>query len=215
MATGSVAGLPCARSVAAIVSASPSAHVDRAGVGRDESRGPRARRLVGADARRGERHAARAAALRERGLEIGGGGERRGDARHDLAGDAGGFERGDLLLRAAEEHRVAALEAHDDAVLARGVDQALVDELLRGGMPAAALADRDPLRALRRARRCPGCTSASWNTMSAAASSARRAQRQEVRRTRTGADEIDGPGARCTRRSSPPQPCRWSPRRSG
>src|SRR6185437_14298785 len=46
---------------------------------------------------------------------------------------------------AAEEHRVAALEAHDHFVFCRSVDEALVDEALRGRMPAAALADRDLL----------------------------------------------------------------------
>ena len=55
----------------------------------------------------------------------------------------------DFLLGAAEEQRVAPLEAHDDPMLPGGVGQALVDEVLRGRVPAAALADRDLLGARR------------------------------------------------------------------
>ena len=50
-------------------------------------------------------------------------------------------QKRNFFVRAAEQHRVAALEAHHHLVLARGVDELLVDERLRGRMPAAALAD--------------------------------------------------------------------------
>ena len=58
-------------------------------------------------------------------------------------------EKRNFLVGAAEQHRVAALEAHHDAIAARGVQQALVDEVLRGRMAPAALAHGDFLRARR------------------------------------------------------------------
>ena len=49
---------------------------------------------------------------------VGGRRDRRGDAGHDLERDAGGRERLRLLAAAAEDERVAALEAHDEATRA-------------------------------------------------------------------------------------------------
>ena len=60
------------------------AHVDRPGVGRGDAPHPVARRLAFSHARRGKGDAARHAALRERGAQLCGSRERRGDARHDL-----------------------------------------------------------------------------------------------------------------------------------
>src|SRR5579862_6858081 len=106
-----------------------------------------------ANAWRRKRERADGAALRERRAERGRGGERRRDARYHLVSHAGRFERVDFLLRATEEHRIAALEPHDDVVFRGGIDEPLVDESLRRRMTAAALADRDPFGALRERER--------------------------------------------------------------
>ena len=63
--------------------------------------------------RRREGDAAAAAAARQRALRRGGGGQRGGDAGDDLAVDAGRGERLELFLEAAEDARVAALQAND------------------------------------------------------------------------------------------------------
>ena len=156
MATGSPGGLPDGDQRLRDALRFADAHVDRAGIGGGEAAAPRC-----CQARSCRRAAWRRSTLRALPRCVSDvrssarGGERRGDARHDLARDAGFLERGDLFLRAAEQHRVAALQAHDDAMAPRRVDQALVDELLRGGVPAAALADRDLLARAPRARPCP------------------------------------------------------------
>jgi hypothetical protein len=48
-----------------------------------------------------------------------------------------------FFLCAAEQHRIAAFQPHDNRILARSVDQSLVDESLQCRMLAAAFADRD------------------------------------------------------------------------
>ena len=72
--------------------------------------------VVGHRRRQGD--AAAAAAPGERALRRRGGGQRRRDAGHDLALDAGGGQRLELFLEAAEDARVAALQADDDAAFA-------------------------------------------------------------------------------------------------
>ena len=71
---------------------------------------------------------------RERDFRLGGGGERRGDARHDLEGDAGLAQRRHLLAGAAEDERVAGLQPHDAAACRGLAHQQRVDLVLRGGM---------------------------------------------------------------------------------
>ena len=116
--------------------------------------------------RRRQGDAAAAAAARQRPLRRRGGGERRGDAGHDLALDAGGGERLELFLEAAEDARVAALEAHDARAALRVLHEQGVDRVLAGVLaPAArrvrhageaALADVDPARVRRELRAAPG-----------------------------------------------------------
>ena len=97
--------------------------------------------------RRRQADAAAAAAARQRALRRGGGGDRRGDAGHDFAFDAGGGERFELFFEPAEHARVAALEAHDAlAHFARVLDEQRVDRRLAGAVAEAALADVDPVR---------------------------------------------------------------------
>ncbi len=102
-------------------------HVERLGVGvaaGDEVAALRHRRR--------ESDAATGAAPRQRPLRRGGGGERGGDAGDDLALDAGGGERLELFLEAAEDARIAALEADDARAALRVLDEEGVDRVLAG-----------------------------------------------------------------------------------
>ena len=65
--------------------------------------------LAFANARRGERDAAGNPALGERDPKFSAGSERGSDAGYDFVAHARHFERGDLFLRATEQHRIAAL----------------------------------------------------------------------------------------------------------
>jgi hypothetical protein len=76
----------------------------------------------------------------ERAADGGGGGKGGGDAGDDLERHAGFGERGHLFGGAAEDERVAALEANDAAIGARVLDHERVDFFLRDGLCAAALA---------------------------------------------------------------------------
>ena len=82
--------------------------------------------------RRRQGDAAAGAAARQRPLRRGGGGERGGDAGDDLALDAGGGERLELFLEAAEDARVAALQANDARAALRVLDEEGVDRVLAG-----------------------------------------------------------------------------------
>ena len=87
----------------------------------------------------GEHHRRGDAAQRQRQFEIGGGGEGRGDARHDLIGNAGLAQRRHLLAGAAEHQRIAGLQPHDALALAAEFDQQRIDLALRSwnGSPCA------------------------------------------------------------------------------
>ena len=78
------------------------------------------------------------------------GSEGGGDSGNDLERNAGLGERGNFFGGAAEDERVAALEADHAAPGARMVDHEGVDLFLGDGLGAAALADVDDLRAGRR-----------------------------------------------------------------
>jgi hypothetical protein len=140
-------------------------------------------RLVGRGAGREEGDAARHAALGERLQGRGGGGHRGGDAGHDFDLDAGFLERAQFLVGAAEQHRVAAFQAHDALVAAGAIDQLFVDEGLGRGALAGALADRD-LLGLRAQFQHLGVTRASYSTTSASPS--RRAPRTVIRSAAPG-----------------------------
>ena len=94
-----------------------------------------------------EQHAVRVVAVRERHAQRRGGGQPRGDAADDAHVDAGFVQGLQLLAAAAEDERIAALEAHDLLALARRRHHQLVDEALRRAAAAAALAHVDDARA--------------------------------------------------------------------
>ena len=102
--------------------------------------------LVRRGAGREEGDAARHAALGQRLLGRGRGGNRGGDAGDDFDFDAGRFQRAQFFVGAPEQHRIAAFQAHHLPELAGAFDQLLVDDGLRRGALARALADGDQLR---------------------------------------------------------------------
>src|SRR5258708_30920209 len=103
-------------------------------------------------------------------------------------------------MGAAEEHRVAALEPHHHAVAARRIGEPLVDEALRGGVAAAALADGDFFSFDER-ENPPGNQSIMENDIPLAQQPGR-AHGEAVGGTRPGADEIDS-SAPCTTPAAP------------
>ena len=118
-------------------------HVEHCGVRRGYAFGPIGGVFAGAYALRRKHHAAANATPRQRHAELGARSERRRHTGHDFNRHAGLLQGVDLLLRAAEQHRVTAFEAHHGVEFGGSVDQTLVDEPLRGRMSAATLADRD------------------------------------------------------------------------
>ena len=145
------------------------------------------------DARRGERHASRGAALRERRLDFRCSRQRGCDPGHHFAADAGSLQRRNFFLCAAEEQRIAAFETHDNRVLARRIDQALVDELLDRRMLAAAFADRDRFRFRRQRNRLRMHKGIEEHDVRFR-QQARRPQCEQIGGTWSGADEIDDSG---------------------
>ena len=128
--------------------------------------------------------------MRQRDSQLSARGECSGDAGYDFIAHARSLERGDLLLRAAEEHRVAALEPDHDGMRLGGIDQSLVDELLCRGMFSAALADRDLLRARGQCDRLRMHQSVMKDDVGLLEQLCR-AQGQQVRCTGAGTDEIN------------------------
>ena len=110
------------------------------------------RRRVGSGARRRRARAvtkrtpARVVAIGQRDARVGRRADRGRDARHDFERDAGAAQHPQFLAAAAEDERVAALEAHDRAAAARVFDQQGVDPRLRHRRAAAFLADVDARR---------------------------------------------------------------------
>jgi hypothetical protein len=102
----------------------------------------------------------------------------------------GFFQRPQLFVGAPEQHRIAALQTHDDGVLARIVDQLLVDELLRRRQLAAAFAHRDLFR-LRAQFQHLGRDQRVMQHHAGGSEQARAAQRDQVLGAGAGADQID------------------------
>ena len=96
----------------------------------------------------GERR--REAAVRDGDAGIGRHRDGRRDARHDLERQAVLLEQQPLLAAAAEDKRVAALEAHDRLAFFCLIDEQLVDVRLLHRVVARGLADVDELRIARR-----------------------------------------------------------------
>ena len=107
--------------------------------------------------RRDERHFGRFVAKRQRQPGLGGAAERRRHAGHHDDRDAGIAQIVQLFAAAAEDERIAALQAHDIQSPPRRFGETLVDGVLTDTRPAAALADKHQLgfaaRAVREFRR--------------------------------------------------------------
>src|SRR5690606_27968930 len=86
------------------------------------------------------------AAQCQRDAEFAGGGQTCGDTADDLAADAVPGQPGCFLATTAEDARVAAFQAHHTAPLPGVAQQQTLDEVLRCGAAAAALADADDPR---------------------------------------------------------------------
>ena len=99
-----------------------------------------------------EHHPLGVRAVRQRRAEQRHTGHRGGDAADHFHGHAGGAQVLHLLAAAAEDERVAALEAHHVLARAHGVEHELLDQRLRRALAAAALAHVDDARAGRRQR---------------------------------------------------------------
>ena len=95
----------------------PHAHVEDERAGERGQRRPVERALVlgGILVRRHERDRRGLVAVRDRDAGVGGRGDARGHARHDLEAHARLGQRLGLLAAAAEHERVAALQAHHRA----------------------------------------------------------------------------------------------------
>ncbi len=93
----------------------------------------------------GEEDAGSQAAVGKRDLRGSRGSEGRGDAGNDFEINVGGAHGVDFFGGAAEQERVAAFEANDDLVFARGVDEERVDFRLCEEAEAGAFADVDAL----------------------------------------------------------------------
>jgi hypothetical protein len=164
-------------------------HVEHRGVSRGDSVFP-ARRLGAFRGARGRKyHAARNQPLRKRHAEVSARRERGRNTRNNFDLDRVRFQKADLFVRAAEEHRVATFEPHHHAVAARGVGETLVDEALRSGMAAAAFSDGDFHGAFCQRERFR-VNQGVVEHYAGLGQQPRRAKREEVRRARPRADEI-------------------------
>jgi hypothetical protein len=81
----------------------------------------------------------------DRDAGVGGYGDGRSDAGHDLEGHAGGDQRGRLLAAAGEHEGIATLEPHHRLPTAPALDQQVVDLGLRQAHVPRRLADVDAL----------------------------------------------------------------------
>ena len=102
--------------------------------------------IDGVDAVAGdEGHGGSVLAVRQRHAGVGRDAERRGDAGNDLEGDAGIGQRFGFFAAAAEDERIAALEAHHVPAAARALDEHGADFFLGEGVGGFLLADVDAL----------------------------------------------------------------------
>ena len=92
--------------------------------------GDRARLLFVGLVTGGEGDGAGEATMRERDAGVGWGGDGGGDAGDDVERHAGVDERFGLFAAAAEDERIAALQAHDDLPAARALDEERIELLL-------------------------------------------------------------------------------------
>ena len=122
--------------------------------------------------------------------------ERGGDAGHHLAGDAGCGQGLRLLAAAAEDERVAALQAHHALAFAGEPHQQFVDLLLLHAVVGAGLADEDALGvAPGELQHLLGAEPVVDDDIGLA-EQPQRAERQQVAGARAGADQVDDAGRR-------------------
>ena len=96
--------------------------------------------------------------------------EGRGHAGHDLERNAGVGQRFGLFAAAAEDERIAALEAHDGEAAARALDQHGADLVLGEGVGGFLLADVEAF-GVRAERESSSASGARWSYRTASACS--------------------------------------------
>src|SRR5579863_9891782 len=139
--------------------------------------------------------------MRERNAGTGGRSERRSDPRHDEAGDALRGEHLELLPSAAEHKGIAALQARDTLARPCQLDQQLVDARLMCVL-ARLLTDKNPLRIAARSLEYGIRHQAVVEDDVGLLQQLQRPQRQQVRVTRAGSDQVylaEGTAADCLR----------------
>ena len=129
-------------------------------------------------------------AVRQRDAGVAGHTAGRGDARHHLERRCRGGQRLHLLAAAAEDERVAALEAHHLLAFARQSHQQRVDFLLRHAVVVALLADVDALGVGGRSGQHLGRHQVVVDDDVGLREQSRGAQRQQFGVARAGADQV-------------------------
>ena len=141
----------------------------------------------------GEDYARCAVAVGQRAANGSGRGKGGGDAGNNLKWNAGFGQRGHLFGGAAEDKRIAALEADDAAAGAGVLDHQRVDFFLRDGLHAAALAHIDDLGGGRRQIKNRLRNKVVVQNEVGGLNEAQRLDGQQLRVTGAGADQIDRP----------------------
>ena len=139
-------------------------------------------------------------AVGERDAGVRGAGHRRGDPGHHFVGNVLRAQELQFLAAAAEHERVAALESHH-APPGPGVFQhQRVDAVLRGVMAAGFLGHLDTLGIAAGERQCLGAHQAVVQDHVRLVHRPQRAQREQARIARTGADQHHAAAGHLVRR---------------
>ena len=125
---------------------------------------------------------------------VGGAGQRGGDARHHLVGNAVRTQVFQLFAAAAEHERVAALEPHHSAPAAGMLEHQPMDLPLRGVVVSGLLADFDALGVAPRQRQHLGADQPVVQDHVGFVQGAQAAQGKQAQITRAGADQHDRAG---------------------
>ena len=121
-------------------------------------------------------------------MQIGAGSQRGSHAGHYFDCNAGLAQGIYFLLRATEQHGIAAFQAHNSLIVPSRIDKPFVDEALRGRMASAAFADRD-LLGLGRERHNLGMNQCVVKNYLGTLQQPSRAYGQQIRGPRTGTDQ--------------------------
>ena len=127
-------------------------------------------------------------------------GNRRGDARHDVAGNALGDQSGSFLAATTEHERVAALEPHHPTTLSGETHEQHVDEVLGDALPRT-LTDIDQLGARRHQRQHIAADERVVHHHVGLGQQSRRFQREQFRVTGARAHERDTTQRTCRHRT--------------